>query len=160
MAEIEVNAMEDRLAKLLASESEIRDRLDGTDAEISNLLAALQRIGRTPPPALIVKPADALGAARGATLLAAALPQLKERADQVTADLDRMVALRKAAQTEEGQLKANLETLEEERLRIATLLEARRQGFRSRRRPSWPPKKNRRPNWPGRPPRSTSSSIP
>ena len=49
---------------------------------ISNVLAALERISRNPPPALMVDPSDALGSARGAILISAILPQLQEKADR------------------------------------------------------------------------------
>lgn len=128
LAEIEVEAMEERLSVLIDDEAEVRARLDGADTEISSLLAALQRIGRNPPPALIVKPNDALGAARGAMLLAAALPQLRTRANSVIEDLSAMTAIRQKASSEQDQLAANYAILSEEQLRIAVLIAARKQG--------------------------------
>lgn len=128
LAEIEVEAMEERLSVLIDDEAEVRARLDGADTEISSLLAALQRIGRNPPPALIVKPNDALGAARGAMLLAAALPQLRTRANSVIEDLAVMTAIRQKASSEQDQLAANYAILSEEQLRIAVLITARKQG--------------------------------
>jgi septal ring factor EnvC (AmiA/AmiB activator) len=128
LAEIEVEAMEERVNALIDEEAEVRARLDGADTDISSLLASLQRIGRSPPPALLVKPSDALGSARGAMLMAAALPQLRSRADAVIDDLGRMVDIRKEAETEQEALNANYATLFEEQLRIAVLIEARKQG--------------------------------
>ena len=78
LAEIEVADIEERLSDLIVREFEVRGRLDGADAEIANVLAALQRISLSPPPALIVNPDDALGSARGAMLIAAIVPQLRK----------------------------------------------------------------------------------
>ncbi|MBE7732813.1 murein hydrolase activator EnvC family protein [Devosia faecipullorum] len=128
LAEIEVADVEERLSDLIVREFAIRGRLDGADAEIANVLAALQRISLNPPPALIVDPDDALGSARGAMLIAAIVPQLRERADQVAADLAALTEIKTAALAEEATLKANHEVLEEEQLRIATLIAARKQG--------------------------------
>jgi septal ring factor EnvC (AmiA/AmiB activator) len=90
------------------------------------VLAALERISRNPPPALIVDPADALGSARGAILIAAIIPQLQTKADELMADLKRLSDIKAAALEEEARLKANFEILEEEQLRIATLIAARK----------------------------------
>lgn len=129
LADIEVADIEERLSDLIVREFEIRGRLDGADAEIANVLAALQRISLNPPPALIVNPDDALGSARGAMLIAAIVPELRQRADTVAADLKTLTDIKAAALVEEENLKANHEVLEEEQLRIATLIAARKQGI-------------------------------
>ena len=129
MAEIEVADIEERLSTLIASELEVRGRLDGSNAEIANVLAALERISLNPPPALIVDPDDALGSARSAILISAIVPQLRAKADAVTADLKQLNDIKAAALAEEATLKANFSVLEEEQLRIATLIAARKQGI-------------------------------
>lgn len=129
MAEIEIADVEDRLSGLIVSEMEVRGRLDGADVELANVLAALERISLNPPPALIVDPSDALGSARGAMLIAAIVPQLRAKADTVSADLAELTRIREQAEAEESTLRANYEVLEEEQLRIATLIAARKQGL-------------------------------
>lgn len=129
LAEIEVADVEERLSDLIVQELDVRGRLDGADAEIANVLAALERISLNPPPALIVDPSDALGSARGAMLIAAIVPQLRERADLVGTDLKRLMAIKEQALAEEATLKANYAVLEEEQLRIATLIAARKRGI-------------------------------
>jgi len=128
LAEIEVADVEERLGKLIAEELDVRGRLDGADSDIANVLAAIERIGRNPPPALFVNPSDALGSARSAILMSAIFPQLRAKADAVTADLKKLTEIKAAAIEEEAQLKANFSVLEEEQLRIATLIAARKQG--------------------------------
>lgn len=128
LAEIEVGDVEDRLNDLIVQEFEVRGRLDGADAEMANVLAALQRISLNPPPALIVDPSDALGSARSAILIAAIAPQLRARAEAVSADLKKLTEIKAAALEEEQLLKGNHSVLEEEQLRIATLILARKQG--------------------------------
>ncbi|WP_196260162.1 murein hydrolase activator EnvC family protein [Pelagibacterium limicola] len=125
----DIRLIEERLEELFASERSIRHRLDGHDRSISNLLASLQRISASPPPALIVDPSDALGSARAALLLSAVLPQLQERARTVTDSLNALVEIKQTALAEAEHLNANLETLNAERLRIATVIEARKQGL-------------------------------
>ena len=132
LAEIEVTDVEGRLNQLIVQELDVRGRLDGSNAEIANVLAALERISLNPPPALIVNPDDALGSARSAILISAIVPQLRAKADAVTADLQKLTAIKTEALAEEASLRANYAVLEEEQLRIATLIEARRQGIRTR----------------------------
>ena len=126
LAEAEVAAVEQKIGDLIVQELDTRGRLDGADASISNVLAALERISRNPPPALIVDPSDALGSARSAILISAILPQLQAKADEVNADLGYLNQIKLDAQAEEANLKANFDVLEEEQLRIATLIAARK----------------------------------
>ena len=126
-AEADVAAVQDKIGDLIVQELDTRGRLDGADASISNVLAALERISRDPPPAIIVDPSDALGSARGALLIQSILPQLQAKAEKVLADLRHLGDIKAAAQAEEERLKANFDVLEEEQLRIATLITARKQ---------------------------------
>jgi septal ring factor EnvC (AmiA/AmiB activator) len=96
---------------------------------MANVLAALQRISLNPPPALVVDPSDALGSARGAMLIAAIVPQLRDRAATVSTDLKELMDIKQQALAEEQTLKANYAVLEEDQLRIATLITARKQGI-------------------------------
>jgi septal ring factor EnvC (AmiA/AmiB activator) len=125
-AEGEVAVVQEKLGELIVQELDARGRLDGADASISNVLAALERISRNPPPALLVDPSDALGSARSAILVSAILPQLQARADAMLADLAQLNDIKRAAEAEEGNLRANFDVLEEEQLRIATLIAARK----------------------------------
>ncbi|MEO6014907.1 MAG: peptidoglycan DD-metalloendopeptidase family protein [Devosia sp.] len=125
-AEIDVGAVQEKIGELIVQELDTRGRLDGADASISNVLAALERISRNPPPALIVDPSDALGSARSAILISAILPQLQAKVAQVKTDLGHLDNIKLAAQAEEANLRANFDVLEEEQLRIATLIAARK----------------------------------
>ncbi len=126
-AETDVAAVQNKIGDLIVQELDTRGRLDGADASISNVLAALERISENPPPALIVDPSDALGSARSAMLISAVLPQLRAKADAVIADLKHLIDIRTAAEGQETDLKANFDVLEEEQLRIATLIAAQKQ---------------------------------
>lgn len=126
-AETEVANVQNKIGDLIVQELDTRGRLDGADASISNVLAALERISQNPPPAIIVDPSDALGSARSAILISAILPQLRAKADEVTAALKHLTDIKAAAQEQEASLKANFDVLEEEQLRIATLIQAQKQ---------------------------------
>ncbi len=129
LTEIEISASEEKLHALIERETDLGARLDDEDEGISRLLGTLARISRNPPPALIVAPSDALGAARAASLLSEVLPQLRDKATSVSANLADLTKVRKTAEDETQTLKANYAVLFEEQLRIATLLEARKLGI-------------------------------
>ncbi|HEX5213371.1 MAG TPA: hypothetical protein VFW22_16720, partial [Pseudolabrys sp.] len=73
--EAQVAATDARLKPLDEKDSAIRKSLDGRRAVIGEVLAALQRIGHRPPPALIASPEDALQSVRTAMVLGAVLPE-------------------------------------------------------------------------------------
>lgn len=126
LAEVDIAVLEDKLGELIVEELEVRGRLDGADATVSNVLAALERISRSPPPAMMVDPSDALGSARSAILISAILPELQKKADAVMADLKSLSDIKAAALAQQDRLEANLQILEEEQLRIGTLIAARK----------------------------------
>ncbi len=128
LAEIEITASEEKLHELIERETGLSARLDDEDEGISRLLGTLARISRNPPPAIVVAPTDALGAARAATLLSEVLPQLRDKAESVSAALNELVEVRQKTEDEAETLKNNYAVLFEEHLRIATLIEARKMG--------------------------------
>ena len=129
LVETEISDIEKRLGILLESESRILARLESSSAEISNLLAALQRISKNPPPALIIDPSDALSSARSASILSLVLPDMRQRAEIIVADLNQLEATKNRVLEERQQLSERFSSLLEEQLRIATLIEARKLGM-------------------------------
>ncbi len=71
-------------------EKDMRRSLDERREVIAEILAALQRMGRRPPPALLVSPEDAAKAVRSAIVLGAVVPEMRARADRLAADLIRI----------------------------------------------------------------------
>src|SRR5205085_9375035 len=107
---------ESRLKTLDDQEHTIRGSLDNRRAVIAEVLAALQRIGRRPPPALIVRPEDALQSVRTAILLGAVLPDMKVEVDTLIADLAELVKVRSEIATEREALGRDLAALSQERM--------------------------------------------
>ena len=124
--ESEVSAGEERLARLSENEGTIRGSLDKRRAAIAELLAAMQRVGANPPPALLVRPEDALSAVRAALLLGSALPELRVEAEALASDLRQLVELRERIRGEQESLQRELAGLAEERARLAALAEERK----------------------------------
>ena len=120
--EIQIPATEARLKPLDENELTIRKTLDGRRAVIGEVLAALQRIGRRPPPALIASPEDALQSVRTAMVLGAVLPEMRHEVDALASDLTELLNVRKKIATERDQLKSELAALGGERARMTALV--------------------------------------
>ena len=114
-----------RLTPLDAQESTIRTSLAGRRGVIGEVLAALQRIGRRPPPALIASPAGALPAVRTASVLGAVLPEMRDQVAALAADLSSLLAVRKKIDDERDTLKQQLASLGGERTRMTALVDER-----------------------------------
>lgn len=120
-----IAATETRLKPLDESENAIRKSLDGRRAVIADVLAALQRMGRRPPPAVMVQPEDALQSVRSAIMLGAVLPEMRQQAEALATDLSELVRLRKEIALEREALTRDLAALADDQQRLALLVEGR-----------------------------------
>lgn len=120
-----VAGTEARLQQLIDSEASIRKSLDGRRAVIVEVLAALQRIGRRLPPALMVKPEDALESVRTAMLLGAVVPEMRVEAEALAGELSDLVRVRAEAATERDGLARDLMALSIEKNRMTLLVDER-----------------------------------
>lgn len=123
--ETRIGETEGRLRPLDAREQQVRASLDSRRAEIVEVLAALQRAGRRTPPALLVRPEDALQSLRTAMLLGAVVPELRGRAEKLTADLTELVNLRKTIAAERDLLARDRDRLKDDQIRLAALVDER-----------------------------------
>lgn len=125
-AESRIAALEQRLTLLQGSEAAIRRSLESRRGLIGEVLAALQRIGRRPPPAVLVRPEDILEAVRASMLLGAVVPDLRQEIAILGTDLAELVRLREGIAGERKAITGEMEELAGERRRLASLVEARR----------------------------------
>lgn len=120
--EAQVAATETRLKSLDGNELGIRKSLEGRRAVIGEVLAALQRIGHHPPPALIASPEDALQSVRTAMLLGAVLPEMRHEVEALANDLTNLLDVRKKIAGERDRLKTEVASLGDERTRMTALV--------------------------------------
>ncbi|NVK33845.1 MAG: peptidoglycan DD-metalloendopeptidase family protein [Rhodobacteraceae bacterium] len=123
--ETQLTDAERRLSRLGGNEDEIRASLKRRRGVLSEVLAALQRIGRQPPPALAVQPKDALAAVRSAILLNAVMPELRVETEALARDLAELTRLKSEIASERTQLVASATRLEEEKSRLELLMRAK-----------------------------------
>jgi len=117
--------LEQRLQTLTASEAAIRRSMDSRRGVIVEVLAALQRMGRRPPPAVLVRPEDMLEAVRASILLGAVLPELRSEVEVLATDLAELVRLKQAIAADRAALDAELAALQGEQERLTALIGAR-----------------------------------
>jgi len=130
--ESKIAEIQERLKPLDETENTIRKSLDGRRAVIVEVLAALQRIGRRPPPALIATPEDALQAVRTAMVLGAVLPEMRQEVQALANDLSQLLAVRKKIDAERDQLKIEVALLDTGRARMNALVDERQKQLSER----------------------------
>jgi murein hydrolase activator len=124
-AEANIDAVETRLKPLDEQQRAFQKSLDERRAVIVEILAALQRVGRRPPPALMVQPEDALQAVRTAIALGAVVPEMRAQADALAGDLADLLRVRKDIVREREQLADGLGVLARDQLRLNMLIDER-----------------------------------
>ncbi len=123
--ERQIGEKERRLEGLLQGQASLEGSLARQRGVIAEVLAALQRMGRKPPPALLAAPGDILRSIRTAMLLGAVLPDLQSDVEALAADLADLVSLRRSIAADRVSLAADATRLQSERARLAALVAAR-----------------------------------
>ena len=123
--EASIEATEGRLKPLDEQERLFQKSLDERRAVIIEILAALQRVGHQPPPALMVRPEDALQAVRMAIMLGAVLPEMRAQAEALAGDLADLLRVRNDIVAERDHLARDLAQLGHDQLRMNMLIDER-----------------------------------
>jgi murein hydrolase activator len=122
----EIEPIEERLAGYREQEDAIRLSLASRRGVLAEVLAALQRMGLNPPPAILVKPQDALSSVRSAILLGAVVPELRAETEILLADIDSLNKVTISIKAEREQLLAALKFQAEEKLRLDQLVQEKK----------------------------------
>jgi septal ring factor EnvC (AmiA/AmiB activator) len=130
--EAKLTETEARLGELQAQETIVRGSLAQNEGKISKLLAAMQRMGRNPPPVMVTRREDALQMVRSAMLLAAVFPDLKEQAVLLSEKLHELVRVMTDIRRERDQLQIETQRLVDGRMKLDTLLAQKRENITER----------------------------
>jgi len=123
--EARIDDVRTRLQGLDKREQVFQKSLDERRNVIIEILAALQRVSRQPPPALLVQPEDALQALRTAITLGAVVPHMREEADAIAGDLADLSRVRTDIVAKRTELSQSLDQLAHEQLRLNMLVDER-----------------------------------
>jgi septal ring factor EnvC (AmiA/AmiB activator) len=121
----------DKLASLNATADELARSLERRRAVIADVLAALQRMGSNPPPAILVKPNDMSEAVRAATVMGAVIPELKSETESARNDLDALARTRDSIAMERDELTQRGQALAVDKMRLGAFIDARQQSLAS-----------------------------
>jgi len=115
-----------KLEGLKAEEKKLRASLAARRDVLAEVLGALQRMGLNPPPAILVKPEDALSSVRSAILLGAVVPELRQQTDRLMADLKEQSRVTASIEAERARLTTAVTDQTAEKKRLTMLLEAKK----------------------------------
>lgn len=127
--ETRASEVESRLAELTTQADAAQADLDRQMSQLSEVLAALEAMEMSKPPALIVTPEDATDAARAAILLSSAAPALQERAAKLRATLAEVARLKDAMTRERESLSKAESDLRARRSILQELLTQKKKEF-------------------------------
>lgn len=113
---------ETRLEQLRVKEEAILVPLNRKRGVAMEVLAALQRVGKNPPPALLISPDDALSSVHSALLLGSIVPQLREQSATLRLELRALSMTRTSIDTQKAQLADQLNDLAKDEERLTRLV--------------------------------------
>jgi septal ring factor EnvC (AmiA/AmiB activator) len=125
-SEAKLSETEAKLAELTEQVNVIQSSITERKEAIVKMLSAMQRIGRTPPPALVTRRDDALAVVRSAMLLADVFPELKYQADNLSKELEGLVTLENGIRDQRDKEKHEAERLASEQGSLDRLLEEKK----------------------------------
>lgn len=125
-SEAQLSETEAKLAELTEQVNVIQSSITERKEAIVKMLSAMQRIGRTPPPALVTRRDDALAVVRSAMLLADVFPELKYQADNLSRELDSLVTIENGIRDQRDAEKRETDRLAMEKATLDRLLEEKR----------------------------------
>jgi septal ring factor EnvC (AmiA/AmiB activator) len=126
VSEAKLSETEAKLAQLTDQVNVIKSSITERKETIYKMLLAMQRMGRTPPPALVTRRDDALAVVRSAMLLADVFPELKYQADNLSHELEGLVSLESNISGQRDAEKDERDRLASEQQRLDALLEEKK----------------------------------
>jgi septal ring factor EnvC (AmiA/AmiB activator) len=114
-----------RLENLQDKQEQQRKELSQQQAKLAEILAALLRVARTPPEALITSPNRPVDTMRSAILMRAALPHYKKEAERLTGQLDDLEKTRADIQERQKELQDAQKNFGDKQDELNKLLAAR-----------------------------------
>lgn len=120
-------AADARLSDLSKDETTLETQIYDNRQDLYDLLAALQRIERNPPPSLATRPDDSRAAAQAALLISTMTQRLRVKADELAGQLDDLQDVRANIETEKVSLAKTEAKLSDKRSEISTLIKSKQQ---------------------------------
>ncbi|GAA0600322.1 murein hydrolase activator EnvC family protein [Caenispirillum bisanense] len=114
--------LETRMAELREEEEALHNGLEARNAQMAQVLTALQRLSWRPKETLLMQPGSPEDTVRSALLMRSAVPAIGAEAKSLRADIDRLTDLRDAIAGQHDQIAALGKDLEGEHNRLQDLV--------------------------------------
>ncbi|WP_162150955.1 murein hydrolase activator EnvC [Ahrensia sp. 13_GOM-1096m] len=118
--------LQEDLLALETQKADIQIGLWERRGALAEVLAALQRMGLNPPPAILVTPEDALGSVRSSILLSAVVPHMRAETEILIADIQELDQITGSITSEQEKLKSTRQEQAAEQKRLTLLVEEKR----------------------------------
>lgn len=118
----EIEDIAARLEGMRFQEDRLKTSLGERRELLGEVLAALQRMGLNPPPAILVQPEDALASVRSAILLGSVVPEMRAETAALFADLKELSSLKASIEDERSRLFHTVADQAGEKHRLAGLI--------------------------------------
>lgn len=115
-----------RVVDLENSQRDLQKSLSQRRTLLSEVIGALQRMGRNPPPALLITPQDALVSVRSAILLGSVVPEIRSETQILKGQLDQLKQLGQEINAQRHTLTQSLEIEATEEHRLAILIKTKK----------------------------------
>ncbi|MCP4183491.1 MAG: peptidoglycan DD-metalloendopeptidase family protein [Hyphomicrobiales bacterium] len=129
--EQKIQRISTRILELEENHKHLHASLNTRKSLLSEVLAALQMMGKNPPPALLVTPQDALISVRSAILLGSVVPEIRSETKILSDELSQLRQLSLEISNQRTQLKDDLKSEASEEQRVSALIKEKKK--RSRR---------------------------
>ncbi len=124
-------SLERRIVILTQDEKNAQKELEAKYGDVSNMVLALTRMRRTPSEALLARPQAPLQTAQSALLLEGTLPAVSKQADDLSADLERLSAIREELESDQKKARLAKDKLKEEKTAMSAMVAERRQHYKA-----------------------------
>jgi len=121
-----VRGREQRLVSLLVQKTLLETALGSRKVEMTTNLAALERIGLRPPPALLAHPDDAVRSLRSSMLLNFLIKNHQQHMQDLQADVKRIEQIETLIMAEKMQIEVDLRQAAQEKQRLQLLLDEKK----------------------------------
>ncbi len=125
-SEAALTKIENRLGELREQKNIIQGSIAQRNETISGLLAAMQRMGRQPPPVMTTHHDDALKMVRSAMLLATVFPQINSQVQRLSGELTDLVRILTDINSQVVTRRKKVALLAKEKTRINELIETKK----------------------------------
>ena len=120
--EVHMAQLQEKLNDLNDEADRRRTMLQKRNRQMHGTLAAMEKLARNPPQALLLAPGDPIQMLRSATLLRAAVPQIQTRAQSLQEEIVELGLIQADIFSQYEKLKATTDALENERQKMTKLV--------------------------------------